>query len=76
MQAGIRTPAEVIALVLEEAGIHNHRAAELSEFAAKRLTVALSSVSTPTARVVCQAVDGQLEWATVHLKEGKGGGGA
>lgn len=68
MNANIRTPAEVIGLVLEEEGVPDF--ARVAELAARRLAVALASVSTPGAEVVARAPGRkQLEWGTVHWND-------
>lgn len=67
MQAGIRTPAEVIALAIEDAGIPPDRAALIAEDAARRLVASIAPLSTPSDRVVCYANGGQLEWGTIHF---------
>lgn len=67
MNVGIRTPAEVIALALEDGGLDTERARVLSEDAAKRLSVALRSVSTKTDKVVVWSPrKGIIEWGTIN----------
>jgi hypothetical protein len=66
MKAGIRTPAEVIALALEDGGLDVEQARKLSEEAAKRLSVALRSVSSKAATaVVWSPRKGIVEWGYV-----------
>lgn len=70
MYAGARTPAEVIAIALEDGGLTAELARVLSEDAAQRLAIALHGVSRLGAEVVARRFAGEggsrLEWATVH----------
>jgi hypothetical protein len=67
IQTGIRTPAEVIALAIEDAGIEPDKARSISEDAAKRLARSLSILSGPGETVVILA-EGRYQaiWGTVH----------
>jgi hypothetical protein len=64
ISVGIRSPAEVIALALEDAGIEPSRAKEISEDAAKRLGNCLRRCSDEDAEtVICHNKTG-VQWAT------------
>lgn len=67
MQAGIRTPAEVIGLVLEEAGVPDF--ATVAEECAKRLSTALRTVSRKDAEVLIRREGETLEWGTLLAKK-------
>ena len=66
MNANIRTPAQVIGLVLEEAGVPDF--GPVAEACARRLGVALRSVSNPEAQVICYRERDTLAWGTVAAK--------
>ncbi len=67
IDAGIRTPAQVIALALEDGGIEPGRAATIAEDAGRRLSRAIRSVSKSGAEVVVRSTaEGVIEWGTVH----------
>lgn len=66
MHAGVRTPAEVIAIALEDEGIAPDAAKKLSHRAAERLSVALRSLSKgDTTLVIYSPSKKKIEWANV-----------
>ena len=66
MFAGIRTVAEVIALALEDGGISIEQSKILSEDAAKRLSVALQSLSTKDkALIVFSPKKDEVDWGHI-----------
>ena len=74
MNAAIRTPCELIALVLQEHGISRHDVDRIADEVAERLAIALKSMSerSPDAEaVVCQAEGNGcwLSWGTLERVE-------